>query len=96
MIITPHFLLGIAMLVVWAIFSRVAYVIMSIWLGSVTAVRDGSSIKTLVVLGSGGHTGEMLRLTKVGAAGLQWVSSLLHSVALVAVENFEESPLRVS
>lgn len=53
------------MLLVWAAFTRVAYVLLSIWLGGVTHIKRGTPLKTLVVLGSGGHTGEMLRLTKV-------------------------------
>ncbi|KAA0190363.1 hypothetical protein HAZT_HAZT003091 [Hyalella azteca] len=59
---TPNFVLGVTILLAWALFSRVAYVLASIWFGGPTAIRKGSSIKTLVVLGSGGHTSEMLKL----------------------------------
>ncbi|KAF2360572.1 Oligosaccharide biosynthesis protein Alg14-like [Trinorchestia longiramus] len=61
-VFTPHFVLGVTMLLVWAVITRIAYILAGIWFGSPTEVPEGSTIKTLVVLGSGGHTGEMLKL----------------------------------
>ena len=64
---TSHFVVGMTILVVFALLSRIAYVLLSIWFGDPTGVPRASRINTLVVLGSGGHTGEMLRITKVTA-----------------------------
>lgn len=60
---TPHLMLGLVMMVIWGLFSRVMYVLVNIWYGSPT-VLNKRTIKTLVVLGSGGHTGEMFKLSK--------------------------------
>ena len=64
---TEQLVVGSVILLGWLIVSRVAYVLMNIHFGSPTFRKKPSSgklrVKTLVVLGSGGHTGEMLKLT---------------------------------
>lgn len=60
---TPHFALGALMMAAWVVVARVAYVLVNIWFGGPTVVTK-EGIKTLVVLGSGGHTTEMLKLSQ--------------------------------
>uniref|UniRef100_A0A2P2I913 UDP-N-acetylglucosamine transferase subunit ALG14 n=1 Tax=Hirondellea gigas TaxID=1518452 RepID=A0A2P2I913_9CRUS len=58
---TSNLQVGILIMLMWVIVARVGYVLVNIWLGGPTFLsRRG--IRTLVVMGSGGHTGEMLKL----------------------------------